>query len=64
MVLNSKFNIQDRVNIDGCKNIVGVVTCIEWRGDGTRVRYEVSWFHEGVVQFVVFDEWRLSEVKE
>ena len=61
MVLESKFDIKDRVTIDGDKSISGVVTMIEWRGDGTAVRYEISWIIGGKPEFTIFDEWRLTK---
>ena len=57
--LESKFNVGERVHIDGDRSIAGTITLIEWRGAGV-VRYEVSWLHSGDAKFCVFDERRLG----
>lgn len=57
--LKCKYGFGDRLQIDSDGTIVGVVVSIEWRRPDV-VRYELSWFHQGNVQFAVFDEWRLA----
>lgn len=61
MNIHTEFGIGDRVHIDSCPSIVGVITLIEVRRSDL-IRYEVSWIDAGNAQFVVFDEWRLSTV--
>ena len=61
MNIQTAFDIGDRVHIDGCPSIVGVITSIEVRRSDL-IRYEVSWVDAGNAQFVVFDEWRLSTI--
>jgi len=61
MKLESKFDIGDRVHVDGDKTVCGVVTRIEWLGIGL-TRYELSWFKDGAnIEYAFFDEWRLSK---
>lgn len=59
--LECKFAIRQRVHVDGDSSITGVVTMIEWRAPDI-VRYEVSWLCGGDAKFIIFDEWRLSEI--
>ena len=59
--LECKYEIGQRVHIDGDNSITGIVSCIEWRRPDV-VRYEVSWMHQGDAKFIVFDEWRLCRV--
>ncbi len=61
MNLQCKYNFGDRVHIDKCTSITGVITCIEWRRPDV-VRYEVSWMDNSDAKFTVFDEWRLALV--
>ena len=60
MVIHSKFDIGDRLLVDGDRSICGVVTLIEWRAHG-HVRYEISYFATGDAKFVVFYEYRLEK---
>jgi hypothetical protein len=60
-ILECKYEMGERVHIDGDNSIVGIISCIEWRRPDV-VRYEVSWMHSGDAKFIIFDEWRLSRV--
>ena len=61
MNIQTAFDIGDRVHIDGCPSIVGIVTAVEIRPSDV-VRYEVSWVINGDARFVILDEWRLSPI--
>lgn len=60
MNLESAFDIRDVVTIDGDPSLKGVVVAIRWSRDN-HPHYEVSWMHNGVAEFIYFDEWRLSK---
>jgi hypothetical protein len=54
-----KFNIGDKVNIDGCKNLIGVITGVMWRNIN-QISYEVSYISNGDSKNPIIEEWRLS----
>lgn len=58
MKLESLFDIQDKVIIDGDGSVQGYVVAIRWTD---RPTYEVAWMHDGRAEYVYFDEWRLSK---
>ena len=60
MILESKFNIRDKVMIDDDISVIGVIVAIRWSRDG-HPQYELSWMHDGRAEYVYFDEWRLSK---
>jgi hypothetical protein len=59
----SKFSPRDRVNIDGCRSLVAVVTAVQWRHE-QHVAYEVSWVVDGDSKCVMIEEWRLMPAEE
>lgn len=63
MITESKFAVQDRVNIDGCKELTGVITAVIWRAP-TIVNYEVSWVVAGKSESPMIEGWRLSLAEE
>ena len=59
MKLDSKFNIRDRVHVDGCTSGAAyAITAILWR-EGV-VLYELSWF-SGPYYSTFVEEWRLEK---
>lgn len=60
MKLESKYDIADRVYIDGDKALVGHITGIMWRGRENPT-YEVSWVTNGDQKNPSIEEWRLSK---
>lgn len=56
-----KFDITDKVFIDGDTSIVGIVVGINVYPSG--VTYKVGWFNGGESMFDDFDEFRLEETK-
>lgn len=60
MILESLFDIKDRVHIDGDESVLGTIVAIRWSRDN-HPHYEVSWMNNGTAEFVYFDEWRLSK---
>ena len=60
MILESKFDIKDRVMIDGDITIVCSVVAIRWSREQA-LQYELGWMHEGRAEYAWFDEWRLSK---
>lgn len=63
MKLHNKFDLAERVKIDG-GDVIATVVSIEIRPSDSPpshvIRYEVSWWHSGDVKFATFDEFRLS----
>lgn len=59
MKIESKFDVRDRVIIDGCKDLVVVVTAVVWRNAHV-VNYEVSWMANGKSDSAVIEGWRLA----
>jgi hypothetical protein len=59
IMIDAEFSVRDRVYIDGCTSIVGVVTAVTWRSAGV-VNYEVSWFCDGESKHDIIEGWRLS----
>jgi hypothetical protein len=58
--LESKFDIRDKVVIDGDMTMVFSVVAIRWLREETP-QYELGWMHEGRAEYAYFDEWRLSK---
>ncbi len=54
----AKFGPTDRVYIDGCKDLIGIVTGALFRRG--RVVYEVEWMNSGKLESVCLDEFRVS----
>ena len=59
VVIESKFSIGDRVIIDGCKSLIGVVTAITWRNPHI-INCEISWVCNGESKRDVVESWRLT----
>ena len=59
MIVESEFAIKDKVNVDGCKELTGVITGIIWRHP-TIINYEVSWVVAGKSESSVIEGWRLT----
>lgn len=55
----SLFAMRDRVYIDGCNGLVGVVTAITWRAQDV-INYEVSWVVGGKAESSIIESWRLT----
>lgn len=53
------FQIGDYVQIDGCKDLRGVVTAVTWRAPEI-INYEVSWVTNGDAKSSVIEGWRLG----
>jgi hypothetical protein len=60
--VQAEFMIMDRVYIDGCENLVGVVTAVQWRHPEI-VNYEVSWISNGESKSALIEYWRLKLVE-
>ena len=63
MIIESKFAVGDKVNIDGCKELTGVITGIMWRHQ-TIINYEVSWVTAGKSESPILEGWRLTLAEE
>ena len=59
--ITTEFLLRDQVYIDGCRNLVGVVTAVQWRHPEV-INYEVSWVDNGKSEAHLIEEWRLSRV--
>ena len=61
MTYDAKFVVRQRVCIDGCHDLVGVITAIMFKASNVLV-YEVCWIVNGVPQSAWIDEYRLQEI--
>jgi hypothetical protein len=59
MKIDSNFDVKDKVIIDGCKDLVVVVTAVVWRNVHV-VNYEVSWMSNGKSESAVIEGWRIN----
>lgn len=56
----SAYNLGDRMNIDGCRDVPCIVTGILFKGDG--ISYELQYFHNGDLKTAYWiDEFRLTK---
>lgn len=62
-VLECEFTIGDRVNIDGCPDLVAVVTAVQWRIQ-SKTSYELAWMCNGKSESAMIEGWRLSAVEK
>jgi hypothetical protein len=60
MKIETKFDISDKVIIDGASELVAVITAITWRNEN-QINYEVSWFCQGKLECNVIEHWRLGK---
>lgn len=58
-MIETSFNIGERVIIDDDSSIVGTITAILLRGSGLNISYEVSYIHCGVSYSPWIEQWRL-----
>lgn len=58
-----KFNVSDRVFIDGDASLIAIVTAVELRAMGA-VRYELSWVASADIKHVYVDEFRITRMEE
>lgn len=59
MQINTKFGVEDKVNIDGCENLYVYITAITWRSQD-KITYECSWIANGDPKIALIEEWRLN----
>lgn len=59
--LKCDFTIGDRVIIDGCSDLVAVVTAVQWRIQ-SEASYELAWVCGGKSESAMIEGWRLSPV--
>lgn len=57
--LESKFMIGERVIIDGCRDLVVVITAVQWRIQSD-TSYEVAWICGGKSESAMIEGWRLQ----
>lgn len=60
MKINTLYSIGDKVVIEGCDHIIGVLLAIAVRGTAKDVTYDVAWFHNGSHCSAWIEEWRLD----
>jgi len=60
--IDTAFTIKDRVYVDGCRELVGVITAVHYRSP-QQVSYEVSWVCNGKAESSLIEGWRLTDVK-
>lgn len=60
--VESAFAVRDKVHVDGCKDLVAVITAVQWRNPQI-VNYEVSWIANGEARCSIIEGWRLTEAK-
>lgn len=58
-VIRPKYRIGNKVIIDGCHDLVGVITAVTWRNEDV-INYEVSWVCGGKAESAIIEGWRLS----
>jgi hypothetical protein len=58
----AEFVPTDRVYIDGCLDLVAVVTAVFWRHPEV-VNYEVSWIANGKSEMAMIEGWRLTRTE-
>lgn len=58
--LYTKFERSERVHIDGDRSLTATVTAYLYRTEG---QYEISWVHNGTIQTVWIEEFRLSRAE-
>jgi len=61
--IETAFTVRDRVHVDGCKDLVGVVTAVHYRNP-QQVCYEVSWVCGGKPESTLIEGWRLTDVEK
>lgn len=54
------YDITEKVTIDDCKDLVGVITAVMAEGTKLSPSYRVSWIHNGSAQHAWIEEWRLT----
>jgi hypothetical protein len=59
--LETKFDITDKIVIDGDRSIKGIIAAITVRGPDRFISYQACWWDCGVNREDWFPEWRLSE---
>jgi len=57
--IEAKYLPGEKVHIDGCESLTGVVTAVQWR-NVHQISYEVSWIANGDSKHDVIEEWRIS----
>ena len=59
VTIEAEFSPSDRVYIDGCRDLIGVVTAVQWRHVAV-INYEVSWVSQGKAESAMIEGWRLT----
>lgn len=57
----SDFAVNEKVKVDG-QEIICVITAVMFRQ--TTPSYEVSWWHNGAINTVWVEHWRITSAKE
>jgi hypothetical protein len=58
--LSTKYSLRTPVHIDGCEDLTGYITSVQWR-HAELVMYEVSWMTNGKSENSLIEEWRITE---
>ena len=58
--LEYEFAIGTPVHIDGCTELTGYVTAVQWR-HLVMISYEVCWVTNGKAESAIIEGWRLVE---
>ena len=60
--ISAAFAPQDRVYVGGCRDLVGLVTAVQWRHENL-INYEISWVTNGKSESFMIEGWRLTGAK-
>ena len=63
ITIEAEYAPRQRVYIDGCKDLVGIITAVQWRNPRV-INYEVSWIVNGDSKHDVIEGWRLTEAEK
>jgi len=55
----AEFSVGDKVWVDGCRELTGIITAIQWR-HVDMVNFEVSWISNGEPKIALIESWRLT----
>jgi hypothetical protein len=68
VMLDSNFDIGERVHIDGDRSISAVVTAVTFRGNGLPSEHQVvltvAWFVNGGLHEHAIEDWRVTRVED
>jgi len=61
--ITADFSLRDRVYVDSCRELVGIVTAVTWRHPQL-INYEISWITNGNSESNIIEGWRLTPAND